>query len=147
MADASGSAPVAGLVRGGSAFGREAPGAAVSARDPDRVREPRGRAGDARPGGRQVPRLAERYATLERYDAVAHPSLPDYLALVSGSTDGLHTDCTDCVFGARNLADTLAARSLSWKAYVEDLPLRLGDIDRAAVKARIPFLYFRDVLS
>jgi len=51
------------------------------------------------------------------------------------------------VFGARNLADTLAARSLSWKAYVEDLPLRLGDIDRAAVKARIPFLYFRDVLS
>ena len=32
--------------------------------------------------------LARRYATLTKYDAVAHPSLPNYLALVSGSTHG-----------------------------------------------------------
>lgn len=99
------------------------------------------------PAAKTFRRLAERYVTLESYDAVAHPSLPDYLALVSGSTYGLHTDCTDCVFGSRNLTDTLGARSLTWKAYVEDLPSRLTDIDRPAVKARIPFLYFRDVLS
>src|SRR6185437_13976997 len=52
--------------------------------------------------------LARRYATLTRYDAIGHPSLPNYLALVSGSTQGISSDCTDCVVRARNLADTLA---------------------------------------
>jgi hypothetical protein len=91
--------------------------------------------------------LAERYATLANYNAVAHPSLPNYLALVSGSTFGLDTDCTRCVFDAPNLADTLAARSLTWKTYVEDIPRNLRRVRDPAVKARIPFLYFRDVLS
>src|SRR5258708_52607 len=44
--------------------------------------------------------LARRYAELVRYRAVAHPSLPNYLALVSGSTHGIHDDCTDCVVNA-----------------------------------------------
>jgi hypothetical protein len=92
-------------------------------------------------------RLGENYATLENYDAVAHPSLPDYLALVSGRTYGLHTDCTVCVFRGRNLADTLAARGLTWRTYVEDIPANLVRVRRPAVKARIPFLYFRDVVS
>src|SRR5919109_390932 len=67
-------------------------------------------------------RLARRYASLTRYEAVAHPSLPNYLALVSGSTQGISDDCTDCVVHARNLADTLAAAQRSWKTYAEDLP-------------------------
>ena len=92
-------------------------------------------------------RLGENYATLENYDAVAHPSLPDYLALVAGSTFGVRTDCTGCVIDAPNLADTLAAHSLTWRTYVEDIPHNLADVDKPAVKARIPFLYFRDVLS
>jgi hypothetical protein len=91
--------------------------------------------------------LAERYATLANYDAVAHPSLPNYLALVAGSTFGLDTDCTRCVIDAPNLADTLAARLLSWKTYVEDIPRELDHVHSAGVKARIPFLFFRDVFS
>src|ERR1700733_14531093 len=35
-------------------------------------------------------RLARRYALLSNYRAVAHPSLPNYLALISGSTHGIH---------------------------------------------------------
>jgi hypothetical protein len=92
-------------------------------------------------------RLAERYTTLERYDAVAHPSLPDYLALVSGSTYGLHSDCVRCVVRAPSLADTLAAHLLTWKTYVERMPSEPARVRRPAVKARIPFLYFQDVLS
>ena len=38
---------------------------------------------------------AARYASVTRYDAVTHPSLPNYLALVSGSTHGVTSDCTD----------------------------------------------------
>jgi len=91
--------------------------------------------------------LAHRYATLTEYDAVAHPSLPNYLALVSGSTHGISSDCTDCVVRARNLADTLEGAGMTWKTYAEDLPypgFTGGSAGRYA-KKHDPFLYFRDV--
>jgi len=52
-------------------------------------------------------RMARRHALLESYFAVEHPSLPNYLALISGSTQGVTETCTECIFRARNLADTL----------------------------------------
>ena len=67
--------------------------------------------------------LGRQYARLTRYYGVTHPSLPNYLALVSGSTHGITNDCTDCVVAARNLADTLAAAGKTWKTYAEDLPV------------------------
>jgi len=91
--------------------------------------------------------LARRYGTLTNYTAVAHPSLPNYLALVSGSTQGITSDCTDCIVGARNLADTLGAARKSWKTYAEDLPypgFTGASYDRYA-KKHDPLLYFRDV--
>jgi phosphatidylinositol-3-phosphatase len=93
--------------------------------------------------------LARRYATLANYDAVAHPSLPNYLALVSGSTQGITSDCWNCIVRARNLADTLAARGKTWKTYAEDLPypgFTGGSAGRYA-KKHDPFLYFRDVVD
>jgi len=93
--------------------------------------------------------LARRYASLTNYDAVAHPSLPNYLALVSGSTEGITSDCTDCLVSARNLSDTLAAAGKSWKTYAEDLPypgFTGGSAGRYA-KKHDPFLYFRDVVD
>ncbi len=93
--------------------------------------------------------LARRYATLTRYDAVTHPSLPNYLALVSGSTHGITSDCTDCIVTARNLADTLEASGRTWKTYAEGLPSP-GFVGASAgryAKKHDPFLYFRDVLA
>jgi acid phosphatase len=91
--------------------------------------------------------LARRYATLTDYDAVAHPSLPNYLALVAGSTQGITSDCTDCVVRARNLADTLAAARRTWKTYAEDLPYRgfTGAFAGRYAKKHDPFIYFRDI--
>jgi hypothetical protein len=91
--------------------------------------------------------LARRYATLTDYTAVTHPSLPNYLALVSGSTQRITSDCTDCIVGARSLADTLATAGKTWKTYAEDLPypgFTGGSAGRYA-KKHDPFLYFRDV--
>ena len=51
-------------------------------------------------GNRAAPNFnayGRRYAKLTRYYGVTHPSLPNYLALVSGSTHGITSDCTDCV--------------------------------------------------
>jgi hypothetical protein len=91
--------------------------------------------------------LARRYGRLTNYDAVAHPSLPNYLALVSGSTQGISSDCTDCVVGARSLADTLEVAGKTWKTYAEDLPYPgfTGGSDGRYAKKHDPFLYFRDV--
>jgi phosphatidylinositol-3-phosphatase len=92
--------------------------------------------------------FASRYAVLTRYGGVAHPSLPNYLALVSGSTHGIRSDCTGCVVSARNLADTLARAHRSWKAYAEGLPRPgfTGASSGRYVKRHVPFLYFRDIL-
>jgi phosphatidylinositol-3-phosphatase len=93
--------------------------------------------------------LARRYATLTKYDAIGHPSLPNYLALVSGSAHGIRSDCTDCIVRARNLADTLAAAGKTWKTYAEDLPYPgfTGGYSGRYAKKHDPFLYFRDVVD
>ena len=91
--------------------------------------------------------LAHRYATLTKYDAIGHPSLPNYLALVSGSAHGIRSDCTDCVVRAHSLADTLDEAGKTWKTYAEDLPYLgfTGGSSGRYAKKHDPFLYFRDV--
>jgi hypothetical protein len=91
--------------------------------------------------------LARRYATMTNYDAVGHPSLPNYLALVSGSAHGIRSDCTDCVVRGRSLADTLSAAGKTWKTYAEDLPYPgfTGGSSGRYAKKHDPFLYFGDV--
>jgi acid phosphatase len=93
--------------------------------------------------------LARRYARLTRYYAVAHPSLPNYLALVSGSTNGITSDCTDCVVHARSLADALAAGGKTWKTYAEGLPSPgfTGAGAGLYAKKHDPFLYFAGVAA
>lgn len=103
-------------------------------------------------GNRDAPTfnaMAKRYARLTRYYAVTHPSLPNYLALVSGTTQGLTANCTDCVFSARSLADTLEAAGKSWKLYAEGLPSRgfTGATYGRYAKRHVPFLYFHDVVD
>lgn len=100
-------------------------------------------------GSRDAPTfnaMAKRYAQLTRYYAVAHPSLPNYLALISGSTHGVRTDCTTCKFRAKTLATTLLPER-TWKVYAEGLP-EIGFTgaghDRYA-KKHVPFLYFSGV--
>ena len=93
--------------------------------------------------------LAARYAQLVGYRAVSHPSLPNYLALVSGSTQGITTDCTDCIVTAPNLADTLERSKKTWKSYAEGLPAPgwTGPSRGRYAKKHNPFLYFRSVVS
>jgi phosphatidylinositol-3-phosphatase len=92
---------------------------------------------------------ARRYANLTRYYAVAHPSLPNYLALVSGSTQGIATNCTDCIVSAKSLADTLEASGRSWKTYAEDLPQPgfLGAASGRYAKKHDPLVYFQSIVD
>jgi phospholipase C len=93
--------------------------------------------------------LERRYATLTNYDGVAHPSLPNYIALVSGSTQRIKSNCIRCSIAGRNLADTLQRAGKTWKTYAEGLPAAGFDGRRVGWYAKKvnPFLYFRDVTS
>ena len=93
--------------------------------------------------------FARKGAILSGYRGVTHPSLPNYLALVSGSTHGITSDCTSCTVAGRSLADTLEARHLTWKTYAEGLPRPgwTGPSRGRYAKRHVPFLYFRRVLS
>lgn len=81
--------------------------------------------------------LASTYAQATAYDAVAHPSLPNYLALVSGSTHGVTDDCTDCVQTGPTIGTELSAKHLRWAAYAEGYPN-----SSKFAKKHVPFLYF-----
>jgi hypothetical protein len=93
--------------------------------------------------------LARRGAFLSDYTGVAHPSLPNYLALVSGSTHGITNDCTECLVAGRSLADTLTAAHRTWKTYAEGLPKAgwTGGKSGSYAKKHDPFLYFRSVVA
>ena len=92
-------------------------------------------------------RLARRYGRATASYAVTHPSLPNYLALTSGSTDGITSDCTSCRTGARNIVDQLTRAGLSWKAYLEDYPggCFAGAGAGRYAKKHNPFIYFTDI--
>lgn len=64
--------------------------------------------------------LAARYGVADNYHAVAHPSVPNYLALSSGSTWGV-TDDSYHVLPKSDLGDQLTAAGVSWRAYMEGL--------------------------
>jgi phosphatidylinositol-3-phosphatase len=81
--------------------------------------------------------LAKRYAEATRYHAVAHPSLPNYLALVSGSTHGVTVDCIACPQRGPTIGSQLTKAGATWGAFAEGYP----SSSRFA-KKHVPFLYF-----
>jgi hypothetical protein len=94
-------------------------------------------------------RLARRYGLATRAFGIRHPSLPNYLALTSGSTHGIDSNCTDCHVAGPSIAGQLDAAHLSWKAYLEDLPQPCftGASAGAYAKKHNPFAYYDDVMQ
>ncbi len=104
-------------------------------------------------GNRAAPyvnRLAREYGLATASYAITHPSLPNYLALTSGSTHGVESDCTSCtVSSGANLVDQLEASRTSWRAYLEDVPRPCftGGSAGGYAKKHNPFAYYADVIA
>src|SRR4029077_5272826 len=64
--------------------------------------------------------LAARYRVATNYHAITHPSVPNYLALTSGSTWGV-TDDSYHVLPTQDLGTQLTTAGVSWRAYMEGL--------------------------
>jgi len=67
-----------------------------------------------------IERLASTYVLGTNYQAVSSPSLPNYLAMTSGSTWGI-TDNAYHVLPAGGLGAQLTAAGVTWRAYMEGL--------------------------
>jgi phospholipase C len=65
--------------------------------------------------------LSQTYGRADQFYAVAHPSLPNYLAFWSGSTQGV-TDDADHDLAATSLSNQMAAAGRSWRTYAQDYP-------------------------
>jgi phosphatidylinositol-3-phosphatase len=99
------------------------------------------------PAAPYINRLARRYGLATATYGVRHPSLPNYLALTSGSTQGIESDCTDCHVAARNIVDQLERAHVTWKAYMEGMPSPCfaGASAGGYAKKHNPFMYYDDV--
>jgi hypothetical protein len=65
--------------------------------------------------------LIAAYGLAMDYRAVAHPSEPNYLALFSGSTQGVADDGVHDI-AAPTIADQLEAAGRSWRVYAQNVP-------------------------
>lgn len=96
--------------------------------------------------------LINRYSLATNYSAITHPSLPNYLAITSGSTDGITTDCNPpsagCIVNVNNIASQLVAKGLSWKEYAESMPsdCYMFNDGNYATK-HVPFVYYQNIVS
>jgi hypothetical protein len=66
--------------------------------------------------------LARQGANFTQSFAVTHPSQPNYLALYSGSTQGITNDSCPHTFSGDNLGHQLVAAGLTFTGYSESMP-------------------------
>jgi phosphatidylinositol-3-phosphatase len=64
--------------------------------------------------------LAAKYGVANNYRAITHPSVPNYLALTSGSTWDIQDDSYHAL-PKRDLGTQLTAAGVTWRAYMEGL--------------------------
>jgi phospholipase C len=94
--------------------------------------------------------LAHRCGLATNYHAITHPSLPNYLALTSGSTHGDTSDCTpqECPVRGKSIFSQVTAHHLGWRSYAESMPTACDTGSSGLYAARhVPAVYYLNVRS
>ncbi|HET8689843.1 MAG TPA: alkaline phosphatase family protein [Candidatus Saccharimonadales bacterium] len=95
-------------------------------------------------------KLAKQNSLATHYYANFHPSLPNYIAMTSGTNAGITSDCSPdkCPAKVKNIADEIESSGRSWKAYQEDMPAPCTTYNsgRYAVRHN-PFVYYPNILN
>lgn len=91
--------------------------------------------------------LSHRNGQATSYISTTHPSLPNYIMLTSGSTNGVTTDNDPrynfVVPGTANIADQLDAAGVPWRAYMESMGTACSFDSNTLYSAHHnPFLYY-----
>ncbi len=93
--------------------------------------------------------LAQHGVLLNHMYATSHPSLPNYLALTSGSTHGATNDCNACLYDGDNLFSQLTKAGLSWRVYAESYTgvCNIGPDSGTYARRHVAALSYREVVS
>jgi hypothetical protein len=101
-----------------------------------------------------ITNLAHTTAMASNYFGVTHPSLPNYVAAISGSNWFVNDDNPANRFDHTNLVDQLEANRLTWGAYMESMPSAgyLNDFwpsssQQLYASKHNPFVLFNDIRS
>jgi phospholipase C len=89
--------------------------------------------------------LAKRCGLATNYRAITHPSLPNYLAMTSGSIHHIHSDCSpsSCSVRGPNIFSQLSHHGLRWRAYAESMPSACDTHTHGLYAARhVPAVYY-----
>ncbi|HEX9068298.1 MAG TPA: alkaline phosphatase family protein, partial [Ktedonobacterales bacterium] len=80
-----------------------------------------------------ITQLAAKYDLAKQYYGVTHPSLPNYLALISGDTQGIFDDCAPGAF--------ITCPPEEFQANSDLTPTQLLTADQEANSAKVPHLF------
>jgi phospholipase C len=102
------------------------------------------------PNAPWINHAATTYGLATNYFGVTHPSLPNYIAATSGSTQGVNSD-SDVTINVPNIVDQLEAKGKTWKGYMQSLSLCNGNLLASACGNQLyerkhdPFVSYADV--
>ena len=90
--------------------------------------------------------LSKQGTYLSDFDAVTHPSQPNYIAMTSADTQGV-TDDKPIDLDKKNIIDLLETKGITWKVYAEDYP---GNCDASEfaglyVRKHNPFISYNNI--
>jgi phospholipase C len=92
--------------------------------------------------------MAHRCGLATNYHAITHPSLPNYIAMTSGSTHGIHSDCkpAQCPVRGPNVFSQASRHGLRWRAFAESMPrpCHRGSTGLYAPR-HVPAVYYRRI--
>jgi hypothetical protein len=101
-----------------------------------------------------ITQLAHSNAMAANYYGVTHPSMPNYVAAISGSNWFVNDDNPNNRFNHTNLVDQLESNRLTWGAYMESMPSAgyLADYwpsssQQLYASKHNPFVLFNDIRS
>src|SRR3989441_5097621 len=95
--------------------------------------------------------LANNYTIGSQYLSLITTSQPNYVALISGSTQGCTSSCP--IITAPNLVDRFEAAGLAWKGYFENMTFTSGSCNGAInspapyTQIHNPFVPFQDITN
>jgi hypothetical protein len=96
--------------------------------------------------------FSQQNGSATQYASHTHPSLPNYIELTSGATNGVNNDNDPTyavkVFGNQNLPDQLDAAGIKWRAYMESMgtPCRMTSGGGYSAHHN-PFLYYTSIVD
>src|SRR5689334_14660191 len=96
--------------------------------------------------------LSEKFGNADAYISETHPSLPNYIIMTSGDTNGIGNDNDPLdnisIDGKDNLADQLEAAGIEWRAYMDAMgePCKMTSALPYSAHHN-PFLYYKSLVS